>query len=101
VQLANKNLQGQKNKFEDLAQKRDVANMNYSKYLTICDHFVEILMMKLNDYEKSALKYYTNSNEDKRIITAQNFNHHEVTTKISTDLGNPYRLMFNWIQIEI
>lgn len=75
--------------------------MNYSKYLTICDHFVEILMMKLNEYEKSALKYYTNNNEDKRIVTAKNFNHQEVATKISADLGNPYRLMFNWIQIEI
>lgn len=58
-------------------------------------------MMKLNEYEKSALKYYTNNNEDKRIMTGANFNNLEVANKIPQELGNPYRLMFNWIQIEI
>jgi hypothetical protein len=39
-------------------------------------------MMKLNEYEKTALKYYTLNNEEKRILTSANFNNNEVANKI-------------------
>ena len=35
------------------------------------------------------------------IVTASNFYHDEVVKNFPKELGNPYRLMFNWIQIEI
>jgi hypothetical protein len=54
-------------------------------------------MMKLNEYEKNALKYYTNNNEEKKIVTDKNFDNKKVADQIPKELGNPYRLMFNWI----
>lgn len=42
-------------------------------------------MMKLNEYEKGALKYYTDNNDDKRIVTAPNFDHKDVASKIPTE----------------
>lgn len=57
--------------------------------------------MKLKEYEKSALKFYTNNNESKRIVTAENFETDKAAASISEDLGNPYRLMFQWIQMEV
>ena len=61
----------------------------------------EIMIMKLKEYEKSALKYYTNNNESKRIVTAEGFETDSAAARISEDLGNPYRLVFQWIQMEV
>ena len=61
----------------------------------------EIMIMKLKEYEKSALKYYTNNNESKRIVTADGFETDSAANRISEDLGNPYRLVFQWIQMEV
>jgi predicted phosphoribosyltransferase len=53
--------------------------------------------MKLKEYEKTALKFYTNNNDDKKIVTAVGFNTDSVANKMAEELGNPYRLMFQWI----
>jgi uncharacterized protein YjhX (UPF0386 family) len=50
-------------------------------------------MMKLAEYEKTALKFYTQNNEEKYIVTYKNFDSEKETMKISSELGNPYRLM--------
>ena len=57
--------------------------------------------MKLKEYEKTALKFYTNNNDEKKIVTAVGFETDSVANKMAEELGNPYRLMFQWIQIEV
>jgi hypothetical protein len=59
------------------------------------------MIMKLNEYEKSGLAYYTDRAEDKKIVTADNFDVRAVQESITDELGNPYRQMFRWIQMEI
>jgi hypothetical protein len=58
-------------------------------------------MMKLKEYEKGALKYYTSNDEKKRIVTAQGFEHEAIAKGMVEHLGNPYRTMYHWINIEV
>ena len=57
--------------------------------------------MKLKEYEKSALKFYTNNNESKRIVTADGFETDNAAKRMAEEIGNPYRLMFQWIEMEV
>jgi hypothetical protein len=52
------------------------------------------MIMKLKDYEKTALKFYTNNDINKRVITATGFETDSVANKMAKELGNPYWLMF-------
>jgi len=52
------------------------------------------MIMKLKEYEKTALKFYTNNDINKRVITANGFEPDSVANKMAEELGNPYRLMF-------
>lgn len=55
---------------------------------------LEVMIMKLKEYEKTALKFYTNNDINKRVITAKGFEPDSVANKMAEELGNPYRLMF-------
>lgn len=95
-------LNGHKSQFQDLAKKKDAANANYSKYCLTNPYIaIEVMIMKLKEYEKTALKFYTNNNDEKKIVTAVGFETDSVANKMAEELGNPYRLMFQWIQIEV
>ena len=54
--------------------------------------------MKLNEYEKNSLAYM---NEQKKYVTNENFDVRAVQESITEELGNPYRQMFRWIEMEI
>ena len=83
----------QKKTYVDLAQKRELTNMNY-----------KVLLTKLNEYENSGLDFYTDSDKDKRIISGEQ-EHIEGglcdVKEMPERLGNPYKLMYKWIQYEI
>ena len=49
--------------------------------------------MKLKEYEKSALKFYTNNNESKRIVTADGFETDNAAKRMAEEIG----LMANWL----
>lgn len=57
--------------------------------------------MKLSQYEKSALRFYTDNAEERRIVTHKNCDSESMAAKASTELGNPYRTMHQWIQMEV
>lgn len=93
--MALKTMQSEKSTHEQLAERREVQNRNTKELLSL-----------LYQYENTGLEYYGRTDFKSQITDRRLIYQDLDQTMISVDIGkdeygNPYRVMYRWIQIEI
>ncbi len=93
--MALKTMQSEKQTHEQLAERREVQNRNTKELLSL-----------LYQYENTGLEYYGRTDFKSQITDRRLIYQDLDQTMISVDMGmdeygNPYRVMYRWIQIEI
>jgi len=59
------------------------------------------LFEKLQEYEQTGMDYYSKNNGKKRVITNPKADYEKMIDTVANQMGNPYKLIMDWIQIEI
>ena len=76
---------------------KPLINFNASTILVS----IETLFEKLQEYESTGTDFYSNSNPKKRVVTNPNSEYEKMIDTVATQMGNPYKLIQDWIQVEI
>ena len=62
---------------------------------------LETLFEKLHEFESTGIDFYSDSNPKKRVVTHPSGEPEKTVDSIANDMGNPYKLIQDWINVEI
>ena len=62
---------------------------------------LETLFEKLQEYETTGVDFYSDNDEKRRVVANPKTDYEKMVDTVANQMGNPYKLIMDWIQIEI